>query len=458
MRIIICGAGQVGYHIARQLARENNEVVLIDRDEALIARINDTLDVQAIRGYASYPAVLAAAGAMDADMLIAVTYSDEVNMVACQVAHALFDIPTKIARIRDQNYLLPEWKDLYRHDHLPIDYIISPEVEVAQAILRRLHMPGAIDMFPFADDRLRVLAVRSEKHAPLNNLPLSVIRSRMEGLTLSILGIIHDTKFIMPAPDLILSEGDTVYFVCRSDQVRKALPLFGHHEKEARRLVILGGGNIGLYIAKFLEENEQDTRVKIIELSRQRAEYIADKLEQTTVVSGSGLDGDVLTECGIEHTEAIICVTNDDKVNILASLLAKRYGCQRSVALVNNNAYTPLLGNLGVDVIVNPRESTVSSILQYIRRGKIRAVHSIHDGAAEVIEAEVLPTSPLLGKQVGQLKLPKGVVLGAIARKAEILIPDADTVIHEHDLIIILSSAESVKKVEQFFSVSLEFF
>lgn len=457
MRIIICGAGQVGYHIAAQLTHEDHEIVLIDQREDLIHKINDTLDVKAIVGFASHPDVLKRAGADEADMLIAVTNSDEVNMVCCEVANTLFNIPTKIARVRNQIYLQPEWKKIFSTDHLPIDVVISPEIEVAYAILRRLHAPGAIDMIPFADDKVRVLGVRCEKNAALNNLPLSLAKNRAEGLMMKILGINHNGHFALPRPEMILHGDDIVYFVVATEHVKKALALFGHEEKEARRIIILGGGNIGFSIARELEE-EPEIQVKIIELSRQRAEEIVEALDHTTVINGSGLDSEILAECGIDKVETIIAVTNDDKVNILASLLAKRHGCQRSMVLVNNAAYVPLLANLGIDVVVNPRESTVSSILQHVRRGKISSVHTILDGAAEIIEAEAVSTSPIVGKTIESLKLPAGIIIGAIIRKKEIIIPDENTMILERDSILLLTTSEMVRKVEKFFSVSLEFF
>lgn len=458
MRIIICGAGQVGYHIAKQLVRENHEVTLIDKDPELIQKINDTLDAKAVLGFASHPAVLERAGAQEADMLIAVTYSDEVNMIACQVAHALFNVPSKIARIRHRNYLTEEWKHLYRHDHLPIDVIISPEIEVAEAILRRLHVPGAMDMIPFADDRMRVVAIRCEEDSPLVNLPLSVIEARTEDTKMRILGVVHHDRFVMPSLELILAPGDIAYVALDQKSTRQVLTHFGHEEHEARRIILLGGGNIGLYIAQTLEREDPHIRIKIIEHSKQRAEEIVEKLDRTIVIHGNGLDREILSECGVESTETIITVTNDDKVNILASLLAKRVGCQHSITLVNNFSYVGMLGNLGVDIAVNPRETTVSSILQHVRRGKIRGVHTIQDGAAEILEAEAIATSPLVGQPIASLQLPKSILIGALLRGDEFILPRPDTIIQEKDRVLIIATAESVKKVEKFFSVSLEFF
>lgn len=458
MKIIICGAGQVGSSIAQHLAGENNDVTVIDCDESLVEKIRDTLDVTTMVGNASHPGTLERAGAMEADMLIAVTRYDEVNMVASQVAHSLFNVPMKIARVRNQNYLDPVWSDLYRADHLPIDVIISPEREVAQAIVRRLHEPGAIDMIPFADGRLKVIEVRCMLDCPVLGLPLNLVMKRAQGLKMSLIGVLQKDQFHLPKPDTMLSAGDDVYFVVDNADTKAALELFGHEEKEARRVIILGGGNVGLFVAQELERNDHGTKVKIIEHSKKRAEEIVGRLSRTVVIHGSGLDKDILQEANVDITETFISITNDDEVNILGSLLAKRYGSKRDITLVNNNSYVPLLPNLGIDITINPRETTISSILQHVRRGKIRAVHSIRDGVAEIVEAEALETSPIIGKSIEMLDLPDGVLVGAIVRGEEVIIPEEQTVIQEHDRLVILSVADQVRKVERILSVSLDFF
>lgn len=458
MKIIICGAGQVGYSIAQHLANEDNDITVIDHNEDLIEKIRDSLDVTTMVGFASHPNVLERAGTAEADMLIAVTRYDEVNMVACQVAHSLFNAPTKIARVRNQQYLDPVWSDLYRADHLPIDVIISPEREVARAILRRLREPGAIDMIPFAEGRLKVIEVRCMPDCPVLGQPLNLVMKRAQALKMSIIGIFHQDRLKLPRPDMALTAGDDVYFVADNADVRSALELFGHEEKEARRVIILGGGNVGLFVAQELERSDQGTRVKIIEVSKKRAEEIVGRLSRSVVINGSGLDKEILMEANADITETFISVTNDDEVNILSALLAKRYGCKRDITLINNNSYAPLLPNLGIEITINPREATISSILQHVRRGKIRAVHSIRDGQAEIIEAEALDTSPIIGKSIGMLELPSGVLVGAILRGDEVIIPDETTVIAVHDRLIILSIAEQVRKVERILSVSLDFF
>jgi len=458
MRVIVCGAGQVGSSIARQLAVEANDVTVIDSDPDIVQKLAETAEVRCIVGGASLPNVLEDAGAKNADMIIAVTYSDEINMVACQVAHSLFDVPEKIARVRDQSYLQPAWANLYSPDHLPIDLIISPEIEVARAIERRLQVPGALDMLPFGEGRLRVIGVRCQVGCPIINTPLRQLTEIFPDLNIVVLGIMRDSKLIVPRGDDQMLVGDEVYFVADTNHVERSMAVFGHEEKEARRMVIVGGGNIGLFLAHELEAAHPDLNLKIIELNAKRAQYLAENLIRTTVIHGDALDSDILTEVNISMTEAVIAVSNDDEVNILTSLLAKRAGCQRAVTLVNSSNYSPLMGSLGVDVAVSPRESTVSTILQRIRRGRILGIQSIRDGLAEIVEAEALETSPLVGKPLKEIKLPSGILIGAILRDGEVIIPRGDSLIAAHDRVIVFAAASAVKKLEKLFAVSLEFF
>lgn len=459
MRIIICGAGQVGTSIANQLSNEGNDVTVVDQSVERIQKISNALDVNAFVGFASHPDVLEQAGARETDMIIAVTMSDEVNMVACQVAHSLFRIPIKIARVRNQHYLKPHWKELYRQDHLPIDVIISPEVEVAQTVNDRLHVPGATDSIPFADGKIKVISIRCLLDCPMTHLPFYRIKQRMEGLNVSIVGIIREEHFIMPEEEEQLLSGDEIYMAVDSKHVPKVMALFGHEEKEARRIIIVGGGNIGLFLAEQLENEEHDINLKLIEIDKTRAESVAEKLNHSTVIHGSALDHEIMEEVNITNAETVIAVTNDDKVNILASLLAKRLGCQRSVTLVNNNvAYNPLIAHLGLDVIINPRETTVSSILRHIRRGRIRAVHSICNGQAEIIEADAIEASPIVGKTLEDVRLPQGIYIGAILRQGNVIIPHESTIIEAEDRIIIVSLTPMVQKVERIFSVKFEYF
>ncbi|WP_430398355.1 Trk system potassium transporter TrkA [Ferrovibrio sp.] len=457
MKVIVCGAGLVGTTIARQLAAEGNEVTVIDQSAEQAHKVAETYDLRSIVGHASHPDVLDRAGAADADMLIAVTYADEVNMIACEVGRAIFKVPTKIARIRAQSYLKPEWSDLFNGENISIDYIISPEIEVARAIHRRILTPGAFDMIPFAGDRLRLIGVRLEEECPVLNTPLRQLTELFPDLNINVCGIVRNDEMIVPEADDHMEAGDEIYFLAMTSHVQRAMRLFGHEEREARRIVLAGGGNIGLFLAREIEA-QKSVKLKLIEANRARAESIAGQLQDTVVIQGDTLDMDILNEAKIARAEAIIALTNDDEVNILASLLAKRAGCQRAITLVNNPAYENLIGSLGIDVVVNPRSTTVSSILQHVRRGRIRGVYSLRDGAAEVVEAVAIQTSALVGKPLRELKLPVGIMIGAIVRGEDVEIARGDSEIEAGDRLILFARKDAVKKVEKLFAVRLEFF
>ena len=461
MKVIVCGAGQVGFNIARYLAMENNDVTVIDQAADLIGKVNDLLDVQAFVGHASHPEILEQAGAGDADMLIAVTYADEVNMVACQIAHSLFNVPTKIARVRQQSYLNPIWADLFSRDHMPIDVIISPEIEVARAIGRRMSVPGAFDMIPLADGRVRVIGVRCTERCPIINTPLRQLTSLFPDLNIIVVGILRDDEAIVPTSNDQMLPGDEVYFVADSAHLPRAMAAFGHDEKSARKVVVVGGGNIGLNLARELSEAGQGFSTKVIEIDREQARRVAQALPAVTVLQGDALENEILEEANVASAETIVAVSNDDETNILASLLAKRIGVKRAVTLINKPSYGPLITTLGIDVVVSPRAITVSTILQHVRRGRIRAVHSLGDGFAEIIEAEALETSPLVGTQLNEIELPEGVIIGAVLRGGqggEVIIPRGSTVIEGNDRVILLATADAVKLVERMFAVRLEFF
>jgi trk system potassium uptake protein TrkA len=458
MKVIVCGAGQVGYNIARHLATENNQVTVIDQSRELVRRVTDTLDVRGIAGFASHPDVLEQAGAADADMLIAVTYADEVNMIACQVAHSLFSLPTKIARVRAQSYLRPIWADLFSRDHLPIDVIISPEIEVARAIGNRLQAPGAFEMIPLAGGKVRLIGVRITERCPIINTPLRQLTTLFPDLHLTVVGIIRDDRTIVPTPADQMLIGDEVYFVAETSHVGRSMAAFGHDEPEAHRIVIVGAGNIGLFLAKELESSQPQLNIKMIELSKERAERAAQELSRTVVVNGDALDLEILDEVNIQATDSIVTVSNDDEVNILSSLLAKRSGCRGAMTLVNNSTYEQLITTLGVDVVINPRAITVSTILQHIRRGRILSVHALREGVGEVIEAEALDTSEVVGLPLRDVRLDKGIIIGAIIRDGQVVMPRGDTVIKPKDRIVVFAEAQAIRKVEKLFAVRLEYF
>ena len=458
MKIIVSGAGQVGFHIAQQLSAEQNDVVVIDQSPELIRRVGDSLDVQAFVGFGSHPDVLERAGAATADMIIAVTYADEVNMIACQVAHSLFNVPMKIARVRDQSYRDPIWADLFSRDNMPIDVIISPEMEVAKAISRRLQVPGAFESISLVDGMVKIMGVRCNADCPVINTPLRQLTGLFPDLNIVVVAISRDGVGRVPSADDQLLAGDDVFFVADTEHVARAMSVFGHEERIARRVIIAGGGHIGAFLGEIIEAEHKGVSARIIEADCDRAHQVADALEGTVVINGDVIDPEILDEVGVEESEAIIAVTNDDETNILVSLLAKRFGTERAITLINNTTYSPLITSLGIDVVVSPRAITVSTILQHVRRGRIKAVHSLVDGFGEIIEAEILETSGLTGKRIDDADLPVGVLLGGIVRDGQVIIPRASTVLQVNDKVVLFSEAKSIKAIEKLFAVRLEFF
>ncbi|MBE1237715.1 Trk system potassium transporter TrkA [Phaeovibrio sulfidiphilus] len=459
MKVIICGAGQVGVSIARYLATEDNEVTIVDHRPEPIRAVVDTLDVQAVVGHASLPGVLEQAGAADAEIVIAATRSDETNMVACQIAHALFNVPTKIARIRNQDYLAPHWADLFSRENMPIDVTISPEIEVAEAIARRLKVPGALDVIELADGLVRLVGVRLTESTPVVFTPLRQLTQLFPDLSIIVVAIVRNGRAMVPSADDQMLPGDEAYFVLASSHTRRALALFGHEEPQARRLLILGAGNVGMFLTKSLARDFPRLSWKMVEVSPERAKMVARELHNASpLLVGDVLDPDILREAGVEQAETVIAVTNDDETNVLSSLLAKHCGATRAITLLNKSTYNALVGSLNVDVVVNPRSITVSRILQHVRRGRVHSVHPIYDGFGELIEADALETSPLVGKPLRDINLPAGVILGALVREGETITPCGTTVIQPGDRIILFASAASIRKVERFFSVGVDFF
>ena len=458
MKVIICGAGEVGYNIARYLATEGNDITVIDQSRELIRRISDSLDVAGIIGHASQPDVLENAGIKDSEMIIAVTQVDEVNMIACQVAHSLFNVPTKIARIRSQSYLHPVWSEMFARDHLPIDVVISPEIEIAKSVTRSLEIPGAMEVIPLADDKIRLVGVRIENNTPLINTPLRQLTSLFPQLDIIVVGIKRGDSVIVPHSEDQMLPGDEAYFVIPSDQCKRAMAAFGHEESDTRKAIICGGGNIGLILAQELEKEHPEISVKIIDSNRDRAQKVSVELENTIVLNGNILETDILYEAGVDKSEAIITVTNDDETNILAALLGKKCGSQRAIALVNKSNYNTLMGSLGIDVVINPRAITVSQVLSYVRRGRIHAVHSIQENFGELIEADALDTSSIVGKPLKEVNLPANTRFGAIMRNDQIIVPGPQTIIEGGDRIILFAAKEAVSQVEKLFSVRLEYF
>ena len=459
MKVIICGAGQVGWQIARHLSGEKNDVTIVDNNPDLVRRATDTLDVQGITGFASYPDILDMAGARDSDMVIAATHSDEVNMVTCQVAHSVFAVPRKIARLRSQSYLNAIYSDLYRRDHMPIDVVISPEREVAEAALQRLEFPTAFDTETFLDGKARLIGIRIEEDCPVVNTPLRQLTDLFSTLKAFVVGVRREGVLFAPEPGDQVFVGDDCYFLAAQEDVSRTMEIFGKKMQKQDRVIVIGGGNVGLAVAEALESRADRIRAKVIERDRGAAERAADALERTIVLNGDGLDPALLNEANIDRASAVLTVTDDDKTNMLAAVRAKALGCPMSIALVNDASLGPLMAPLGIDAFINPRATTVSSILKHIRHGRVRGVYSVGDAEAELIEAHVLSTSPMAGKNLRDIDFPEGVLVGLIQKSdGEIKRPTGGTKVESDDVLLMFSLSTDVPEVERLLQVTIDFF
>ncbi|MEM8571608.1 MAG: Trk system potassium transporter TrkA [Pseudomonadota bacterium] len=460
MRIIICGAGQVGGQIARHLSRDEstNQVTVVDSNAALIRKIADAYDVGAITGFASHPDVMEQAGARDADMVIAATQSDEVNMVVCQVAHSVFAVPRKIARLRSAAYLNALYSDLYRREHLPIDVVISPERAVADAVMQRLAAPAAFDIEGFLDERAQLVGISLDGACAVLNTPLRQLSELFSTLEAVVVGVRRGERLFVPDPNDQLYAGDQAYVMSATHDLQRVMEVFGKQNIEIRRALVIGAGNIGLHVAQKLEDKRLKARVKMIERVRERAEIAADALNRTVVLYGDGLDQDLLEEANVHNMDAVLALTDDDKTNILACVRAKTEGAKLVVALVNDASLIGLISPMGIDAYVNPRATTVSSILRYVRHGRVRAVYSIGDAEAEVIEMQVLGTSAISGRTVRNSDLPEGCRIGLMQKGDKAVVPRGDTRIEEGDVLTIFCMRDQINEVERLFQVGLDFF
>ena len=457
MKLIVCGAGQVGYQIARHLSDEGNAVTVIDRDGGLVRQVTDSLDVSGVVGFASHPNILARAGAHDCDMLIAATSMDEVNMVACQVAHSVFEVPVKIARVRSDSYLEAEWSDLFRRDHMPIDVIISPEAEVAKVTMRRLGATAAFAVEPFIDGAAEFVGLDIDEDCPVVNTPLRQLTELFSTLRCVVVAIRREGRIFAVRGDDQVFAGDQIYFVAAREDVQRTFGIFGRQNLVAERIVIVGGGNIGLRVAKMAEETGH-LRARIIERDRARAEFAADNLERTIVLHGDALDPDIMQEARIADADALVALTDDDRANLLSCALAHEAGCPIGIALSKDPVFERISDAMAVDALVNPRATTVSSILRHVRRGKVRAVYSVGGGEAEVIEAQVMATSPIAGKRLRDIGFPNGSTVGAVMSGNKLRLPTGDLVINVGDSLVVFAVRDTVSQVEQLFRVSMDFF
>ncbi len=458
MKVIVCGAGQVGWQIARHLAQGRNEVTVVDNQPDLIERIMETLDVTGIVGNASYAEVLRSAGAADADTIIAATASDEVNMVTCQIAHSVFQVERKIARLRSESYLNLVNANIYRRDHLPIDLVVSPEKEVAIQALRQLTSPATFDTEPFLNGEIEMIGLLLEEDCPVLNKPLKQLSEVFSRLRATVVGIRRDDNLFVPSPMDSLMAGDQAYIIVHAADKARCLDIFGKKSKEQSRVLIIGGGNVGLNVARALEQSSARIHCKIIEANRECAENAADGLERTIVLHGDGMDIGILNEANIDNCDAVLAVTDDDKTNLLVGARAKIMNCPLAVCLVNDPSLVNLMEPLGIDAIINPRATTVSSILRHIRSTNVQAIYSIGDAEAEVIEAKILSSSPIAGKAIRDIDWPDGVLVGLIKQGDVIMRPSGDTKVQEGDVVVIFALSKGAEKVGQMVQVGIDFF
>ena len=454
MNIIICGAGMVGFSISKQLQAQGHSVTVIDQSSEDIKKINDTQDVKGIVGRATLPSVLENAGAKDTDMIIAVTRNDETNMIVCQLASTLFNISKKIARIRSQDFLEGKWSKLYSKSNIPIDVIISPEREVAKSLYRKLEAPGALDNVPFIKGKVKLLEISVENNCPIKNIALKDLTKKFPEFKAYLFGAERKETFVFFKKDDQIKVGDKVYVVVDSDQIKKLLSVFGHEEKLAKKILIIGGGNIGLHLAKLLEKVE-GLRTKIIEKDKNRAEQIAGELSSSMVICGDALDEKILKEANIEEIETVFALTNDDEDNIMSCVLAEKYSPSKTtIAIINKQNYNLLQESLKIDDLVDPRMTTVSSIMKHVHMGTIDTVYSILDGQYEFLEAKILEASELVSKSIKDSNLPEGVRIGAVVRNNKVMMPSSKLIFEKNDIVVVLSKREQLKEVEDIFKIT----
>jgi len=456
MKIIILGAGQVGTSVANNLASEANDITVVDQHAELLRDLRDRLDLGTVQGQASHPDILRRAGAEDADMVIAVTNSDETNMVACQVAYTLFHTPTKIARVRAPEY--HRHPGLFSQQALPIDVLISPEQLVTDRIMRVIQHPGALQVLDFAGGHLRLVAVRAYYGGPLVGQELRTLYEHMPTIDARIAAIYRQGQAILPDGNTVVEADDEVFFVAAAKNTLAVMSELRRLDKPFKRLMFAGGGHIGARLAKALES---DYRVRIIERNPNRAKQVAEELEKTIVLQGDAADEDLLLEENIENTDVFCAVTDDDEANILSAMLAKRLGARKVMALINRAAYVDLVESGSIDIAISPQQATIGSLLTHVRRGDVVMVHSLRRGAAEAIEAVAHgdpSSSKVVGRAVEDIALPKGTSIGAIVRGVEVLIAHHDTVIQSEDhVILFLVDKRRISEVEKLFQVGITF-
>jgi trk system potassium uptake protein TrkA len=454
LKIIIVGAGEVGFHIASHLALENKDVVLLDKDPDAIRRVSDHLDVQVVTGSGSSPVVLEEAGIQDAEIILAVTNSDETNLVACLVADIISPSTKKLARIRNADF--DNYHEILREQAPHIDTIINPDIEVVKTIHRMMSVPGAVDIGEFADGRLKFVGVNLEDDSKLAGSRLMDLPAIIGNARLLIAAVVRGDELIIPRGGDRLQSGDLVYFISEEDKLIDTLSLFNKYDQPLKRALIVGGGRIGFRLARLLEEHS--IYCKIIERNPDRCTYLAERLNKSIVLCGDGSDQELLSEENIQDMDIVITLTQDEETNILASLLAKRMGARKAITRISKFSYFPLTDAIGIEQVVSPRLSAINTILQHIRKGKVLSAISIKGEQAEVIEAVALETSGIVEKPLRDISFPKGAMVAGIIHEEMIIIPTGDSVIQPDDRVIIFARKEAISKIEKILAVKLEYF
>ncbi len=453
MKIIIVGAGEVGFHIAKKLSSENKDVVLVEINEERVRRVQQVLDVQVIQGKGSSPSVLRRAGLESAEMVIAVTDSDETNIVACLIAQTLSKNIIRVARVRD-----PEYRGasgLIDKSFLHIDLVISPEEEVSKTLSLLADTPGTSDVLEFADGRVKLIGIKVDRGNPMAGKRLMEM-SAEEGEKILVAAIYRKENVIVPRGETRIKEGDTLFLVTLPGSVRKVLKRFGKQDEHTKRVLVSGGARMGECVARRLSSRGIGT--KIIEGNRQRCEQLAEALDKVVVLHGEGTDQRLLAEEGVRDVDMFISAAEDEEENVLTALLAKRLGAKRVVSLVDTTEYIPLASTIGVDVVLSPMLSAVSTILQFIRQGKVLSVSTLREDLVEAIEFIAMETSEIVGKPLRKLSMPKGALVGSIVREEEVIIPHGDTIIQAGDRVILFARPDVIPKMEKAVKVSLEYF
>ena len=452
MNIIICGAGEVGFSLAKFLASENMQVTVIDESLERLQKISGSIDVRTLTGKGYNPNILMEAEASDTDLLISVTDQDEVNILNCEVAKILFNLPTTIARIKEKDLLSEKWADLFSSRGFKVDYIISPEDEVAKLLARLVAVSGAHDLISFVDDKIRLIGLKLDQDCPVLDTPLKQLTELFPDLNTNIILMVREEEVFIPNKMEQLQIGDDIYMLADSKNTARVLSVFGKKQIESRRIIIIGAGIIAINIAKILEVNEPDSSITIIENNKAQAERAAMVLEKANILLGDAVEADIMEEALIKEADIVFSVTNSDEINTLVSILSKKAGAKNCYALLNEDKYQPVIPYLDIDGIISPRELTVSRVLKYIRKGQVTNVHELKEGAAELIEFTVNDGSRLAGVSISESKIPEKSRIGAIVRDNIVISPKRNTVIEVGDKIVMCLLHEAAHKVEEFLS------